>query len=131
VFGAKLSSDGVLLFQPLTDGIDIFDGKLGTLRSRIALPMALSENYDALVSDGKDNVLLAITGQKGDGGVAIVDLTSLPEPFSGPAAEPVLPFQLKTFTGVTRQNQKAGKQPERRFQHVDGSAMRVKALLGR
>ena len=78
VYGAKLSSDGRLLFQPSTNGIDVFDGKLGNLRTRISLPLPLSPNYDALVGDGMDNVLIAITGT-GDG-IAIVDLTSVSEP---------------------------------------------------
>ena len=67
VYGTKLSPDGSLLFQPSTNGIDIFDGRLGTLRSRIALPFALSQNFDALVGDGQDNALIAITGVNGDG----------------------------------------------------------------
>jgi hypothetical protein len=71
--------DGSLLFQPSTNGIDVFDGRLGTLRSCIALPLALSVNYDAFVADGTDNVLIAITGATGNG-IAIVDLTSLSEP---------------------------------------------------
>jgi hypothetical protein len=79
VYGTKLSPDGRLLFQPSTNGIDVFDGRLGTLRSRIALPFALSQNFDALVGDGKDNSLIAITGVNGDG-IAIVDLSSLTEP---------------------------------------------------
>lgn len=53
--------------------------RVGTLRTRISFPVALSPNYDALVSDGKDNVLIAITGQNGNG-IAIVDLSSLAEP---------------------------------------------------
>jgi len=92
VFGAKLSPDGSLLFQPLVDGIDVFDAKLGTLRTRIALPIALSTNYDALVADGKDNMLVAIAGANGDGGVAVVDLTSLPLPAPLPFA--LLPANL-------------------------------------
>ena len=79
VYGAKLSPDGSLLFQPSVSGVDIFDGRLGYLRSRIALPLALSANYDALVSDGKDNILVAITGTGGSG-IAILDLTSIAEP---------------------------------------------------
>lgn len=79
VYGVKLSPDGRLLFQPSTNGIDVYDGRLGTLLKRIALPFALSQNYDALVADGKDNVLIAITGQNSDG-IAVVDLTSLSEP---------------------------------------------------
>jgi hypothetical protein len=83
VYGAKLSPDGRLLFQPSTNGIDVFDGNLGSLRGRIALPVALSTNYDALVSDGVDSILIAITGASGNG-IAVVDLTSLPEPSSTP-----------------------------------------------
>lgn len=79
VYGTKLSADGALLFQPSTNGIDVYDGRLGTLRSRISLPFDLSQNYDALVSDGQDNILVAITGKTGDG-IAVVDLTSISEP---------------------------------------------------
>ena len=79
VYGVKLSPDGSLLFQPSVAGIDVFDGRVGTLRTRIALPYALSQNYDALVSDGTDNMLIAITGATGDG-IAVLDLTSLSEP---------------------------------------------------
>jgi hypothetical protein len=78
VYGAKLSPDGRLLFQPSTNGVDVFDGNLGNLRDRISLPVALSSNYDALVDDGVDNVLVAITGT--GNGIAIVDLTSVGEP---------------------------------------------------
>lgn len=79
VYGTQLNHDGTLLFQPSTNGIDVFDGRLGTLRSRIALPFSLSQNYDALVGDGKDNILIAITGSSGSG-IAVVDLTTLSEP---------------------------------------------------
>lgn len=79
VYGAKLSPDGTLLFQPSTNGIDVYDGRVGTLLNRIALPFALSTNYDALVEDGSDNVLIGITGTNGDG-IAVLDLTSLSEP---------------------------------------------------
>jgi hypothetical protein len=79
VYGTKLSPDGTLLFQPSTNGVDVFDGRLGTLRARIALPFALSQNYDAMVGDGKDNVFLAITGTTGNG-IAVIDLNSIAEP---------------------------------------------------
>jgi len=79
VYGSKLSPDGGLLFQPTLNGVDIYDGRVGTLRNRVALSFSLSTNYDALVEDGKDNVLVAITGQTGNG-VAIVDFTSISEP---------------------------------------------------
>ena len=79
VYGTKFSPDGTLLFQPSSAGIDVLDGRLGSLRARIALPFPLSTNYDAVVSNGKDNVLVLITGTNG-GGIAILDLTSIPEP---------------------------------------------------
>ncbi|HUK31691.1 MAG TPA: hypothetical protein VLV89_11300 [Candidatus Acidoferrum sp.] len=81
VYGQKLSSDGNLLFSPLSNALDVFDGRMGTLRMRIGLPVALSGNFDALVSDGTDNVLIAITGSTGTG-IAVMDLSSLPEPLT-------------------------------------------------
>jgi hypothetical protein len=77
VYGAKVSPDGRLIFQPSTNGIDALDGNLGNLRNRISLPVALSPNFDALADDGADNVLIAITGM--GNGIAIVDLTTVPE----------------------------------------------------
>jgi len=85
VNGSKLSPDGMLLFAPSPNGIDVFDGRLGILLKRIALPVSLSANYDALVSDGTDDVLVAITGQTGNG-VAVIDLSSIPEPAPLPYA---------------------------------------------
>jgi hypothetical protein len=110
VFGAKLSPDGSLLFQPLVDGIDVFDAKLGTLRTRIALPIALSANYDAMVADGKDNVLVAIAGANGDGGVAVIDLTSLPLPAPQPFSllTEVLPPNLTTRVESARSGRAMG-----------------------
>jgi hypothetical protein len=87
VYGTKLSADGTLLFQPSSNGLDVFDGRLGTLLDRVAFSFALSANYDALVDDGKDNVLIAVTGTNGSG-IAVVDLTSLSEPAALPYAAP-------------------------------------------
>jgi hypothetical protein len=84
VYGVKFSADGTLLFQPTTNGIDVMDGRLGNLLNRIALSVSVSQNYDALVSDDADSVLIAITGT-GDG-IAIVDLTSIMEPSPLPYA---------------------------------------------
>jgi hypothetical protein len=97
VYGEKMSPDGNLLFAPLTNSIDVYDGRLGLFRTRIALPVALSANYDALVSDGKDNVLVAITGQNGDG-IAVVDLSSLPEPLP-------LPYSSVVSSDLSRMKQ--------------------------
>jgi hypothetical protein len=83
VYGSKLSPDGSLLFQPSLNGVDIYDGHVGTLLNRAAVSFTLSSNYDALVEDGKDNVLVAITGQAGDG-VAILDFSTISEPLPSP-----------------------------------------------
>jgi DNA-binding beta-propeller fold protein YncE len=79
VYGEKLNADGSLLFRPLVDALDVMDGKRAILITRIALPMQLSPVYDALVSDGKDNVFVCITGQNADG-IAILDLSSIQSP---------------------------------------------------
>jgi WD40 repeat protein len=94
VYGAKLSPDGTLLFQPSVSGLDIFDGRMGTLRTRLTLPFNLSPHYDALVENGKDNVLVAITGTNGDG-IAVLDLTSISEPQPLPYAAPKIAHQSK------------------------------------
>lgn len=94
VYGAKLSPNGSLLFQPSTGGIDVMDGQLGNLLNRIVLPFVLSPNDDALVSDGKDNILVAITGTTGDG-IAIIDLSSISEP-------PPVPFLNRSSHSVKR-----------------------------
>lgn len=70
LYGAAFSADGRLLFQP---------GLQNTFRARVALPVALSPNFRALVSNNKDNRIIAITGSAGDG-IAVIDLSSLPEP---------------------------------------------------
>jgi hypothetical protein len=73
VYGEKFSPNGRYLFAPLTNSIEVFDGETGVLLNRVGLPVPLSPNYDALVSDGRDNLVLMITGA-GDG-VALVDLS--------------------------------------------------------
>lgn len=129
VYGAKLSPDGRLLFQPSTNGIDVFDGRLGNLRTRISLPVPLSPNYDALVDDGKDNALIAITGTNGNG-IAIIDLTSIgePPPLQYDSVREVRPHRpselgnrrrvdLKSRTHPHKQNPRPATQP-RTVPHV-------------
>src|SRR5262249_54992598 len=81
VFGAKLSADGSLLFQPSTNGIDVYNTQSGALQMRLSLPFPLAQNFDSLVSDGRDNVYLALTGVNGSG-VSVIDLTAISEPQS-------------------------------------------------
>lgn len=78
VYGGVFSSDGDLFFQPGSQAIDVFDGRTGAFQARVALPVQLSANYRALISDGQDNQIVAITGT-GDG-IAVIDLSALPDP---------------------------------------------------
>ena len=74
VLGQKLSPNGSVLFQPLTNGIDVIDTTSGRLLYRVQVPVQISDTYDALVVDGTDNKLAAITS----GGIAFFDLGALP-----------------------------------------------------
>jgi len=111
VYGAKLSPDGGLLFQPSANGTDIYDARLGMLRHRVALPYPLSPNYDALVQNDKDNTLLAIIGNNGDG-IAILDFNSMAEPSP-------LPYNVKSST-----------QPRTSRPQIWGHAMRASSARG-
>jgi YVTN family beta-propeller protein len=112
VYGAKFSPDGSLLFQPATQGMDIYDGRTGTLRTRLAFSIPLSPNYDALVSDGKDNILVAITGTTG-AGVAIVDLSSIPEPAPLPyIAAAANPSRAINMRNSERSDASANRRPK-------------------
>lgn len=81
IYGAKLSADGNLLFQPLENSLIVADARTGLLLDRIGLPVSLCPNYDALVSDGRDDVLVAIAGRTGDG-ILIIDLPSIRAPLA-------------------------------------------------
>ncbi|HEX3685086.1 MAG TPA: hypothetical protein VHU83_21305 [Bryobacteraceae bacterium] len=76
--GEKLSADGSLLFEPLQDGILVNDTASGRPFARVTLPLTIAPYYDSLVGDGKDNVLVAITGT--GNGIAVIDLSSLVAP---------------------------------------------------
>ena len=108
-YGAAISPDGGLLFQPGSQSIDIFDGRTGAFRARVSLSVPLSPNYRALIGDGKDNVLLAITGDTGDG-IAVIDLSSIPEPnpLPYPHLSPPAKFNVAhTSPSATRDSQSA------------------------
>jgi hypothetical protein len=105
VYAAKFSAAGGLLYQPSAAGIDVFDGGLGDLLGRIALPFALTTNYDALVSDGTDNKLIAITGASGNG-IAVIDLSSIPEPAA-------LPYEKRSVASADAASNSTHLRPRR------------------
>jgi hypothetical protein len=75
-YGQKLNTDGSLVFQPLTNGIDVHDAATGLLTYRVELPIQIADAYDALVIDDTDGLLFAITPS----GIAEINLSSLPTP---------------------------------------------------
>lgn len=88
LYSSKFSADSKLIFRPEPNAIDVIRVSTGLPFARIALPFALNTNFDALVSDGADNILIAITGSTGTG-IAIIDLSSLPENLKmAPVQEP-------------------------------------------
>jgi hypothetical protein len=76
VYGQKVSSDGSLIFQPLTDGIDVHDSTSGLLDYRVQFPVQFANVYDALALDNTDNLIFGITST----GIVQIDLQSLPVP---------------------------------------------------
>jgi hypothetical protein len=76
VYGQKLNKDGSLIFQPLTDGIDIHDSTTGLLDYRVQFPAQFADVYDALVIDNTDNLIFGITST----GIVQINLQSLPTP---------------------------------------------------
>jgi hypothetical protein len=112
VYGTKFSPDGSLLFQPSTQGLDIYDGRIGTLLSRLAISAPLSTNYDALVSDGRDSILVAITGTSGNG-IAVLDVSSFQEPAPLPyAIKPAATLNGTKARGSAHSNNPPGDAPD-------------------
>jgi hypothetical protein len=76
VYGQKLNANGSIVFQPLTDGIDVHDAATGLLTYRVELPIQIANAYDALVIDSTDGLLFVITTS----GISEISLSSLPTP---------------------------------------------------
>lgn len=73
VLGQKLNQDGSIMFQPLTDGIDMLARNTGRVLYRIQIPVTPANNYDALVEAEGQNTVAVISAD----GVSFVDLSSL------------------------------------------------------
>jgi hypothetical protein len=74
--GAKLSPDGSLLFQPLTDGIDIIARNTGRLLYRVQIATTPASNYNCLVSTDNESSFAII----GANSVSFVNFSSLSIP---------------------------------------------------
>jgi IPT/TIG domain len=72
--GQKLYSDGSILLQPLTDGIDLISRNTGRLLYRVQLPLTVAQVYDPVVPTTSVGVYGIITAA----GVSFIDLSTLP-----------------------------------------------------
>jgi hypothetical protein len=131
VFGEKLSSDGSLLFAPLVDALDVIDGGTGRLRTRVALPVNLSPMYDGLVSNGKDNTLVAITGQTGTG-LAVIDLNSVSGSLlssnASSGTNTVMKPQIRNSVGAT--TSLTGQEPTVPIAHWQHTTVKLATMNG-
>ena len=74
--GQKLNHDGSILFQPMSDAIDMYSRNTGRLLYRILIPAAPATVYDPLMMTGTTNTVAVITAT----GVMFIDLSGLPIP---------------------------------------------------
>ena len=87
-YGQKLNQDGSVLYQPLTNGIDLIERNSGRLLYRVQVPGTVANVYDSLFL-GPAGTLGYITSS----GITFVDLSSLSIPATAsstfPAVRPV------------------------------------------
>jgi hypothetical protein len=73
--GQRLSADGSILFQPLTDGLDLIARNTGHLLYRVQIPAVATSAYESYVVGEQNFVGIISTA-----GVSFVDLSTLPIP---------------------------------------------------
>jgi len=83
--GQKLNADGSVMFQPLTDGLDLVARNTGRLLYRVQIPVAVADVYDSFVV-GEADLIGMITSS----GVSFVDVSSLSIPSSASQPFPSL-----------------------------------------
>ena len=75
-YGQKLNQDGSILYQPLTNGVDLIERNTGRLLYRVQVPGMLASAYDPMFLGASAGVLGYLTAA----GVTFVDLSSLAIP---------------------------------------------------
>jgi hypothetical protein len=88
-YGQKLSQDGSILYQPLTNGVDLIERNTGRLLYRVQVPGTLANACDPMFLGASAGELGYLTSA----GVTFVDLSSLSIPAAGstpfPASRPI------------------------------------------
>jgi len=82
-YGQKLNQNGSILYQPLTNGIDLVERNTGRLLYRVQVPGTIAGVYDSLFL-GPAGTLGYITSS----GITFVDLSTLSMPAAASAAFP-------------------------------------------
>ncbi len=95
-YGQKLSQDGSILYQPLTNGVDLVQRNTGRLLYRVQVPGTLAKVYDPMFLGASTGMLGYLTAA----GVMLVDLSSLPIPAAASKLFPASELAKKTIPAV-------------------------------
>jgi hypothetical protein len=83
-YGQKLNRDGSILYQPLTDGVDLIERNTGRLLYRVQVPGTLASVYDPMFLGASAGTLGYFT----TAGVTFIDVSSLSIPAGAPTPFP-------------------------------------------
>lgn len=104
--GRKLSQDGSILYQPLTDGVDMTERNTGRLLYRVKVPGKVANVFDSMFLGASNGTLGFLTTT----GVTFVDLSSLSIPSSGSQPFPAANSEERTLN-TSVEAAKPGVQP--------------------
>lgn len=103
-YGQKLSQDGSILYQPLTNGVDLIERNTGRLLYRVQVPGTVANVFDSIFLGASSGTLGYITSS----GVTFVDLSSLTIPA---AASTPFPTARSVGRTGTRTEDRTGLKP--------------------
>jgi hypothetical protein len=93
-YGQKLSQDGSILYQPLTNGIDMIERNTGRLLYRVQVPGTVANVFDSIFLGASNGTLGYITSS----GITFVDLSSLAIPAAASTPFPATRSAERTGT---------------------------------
>ena len=106
-FGQQLSQDGSILYQPLTNGVDMIERNTGRLLYRVQVPGTQANAYDPMFLGASAGVLGYLT----TAGVTFVDLSSLAIPASATTPFPASNIAKKAINAA---NERTASRPLQR-----------------
>jgi len=96
VYGQKMNQDGSVLYQPLTNGIDLLERNTGRLLYRVQVPGTLANVYDSMFLGAPTGTLGYLTTS----GITLVDLSSLSVPASAKTQFPASNLATKAINAA-------------------------------